>query len=527
MGGAGNDTMRGGEGIDCADYEAVTLALNVNLATGTASGEGVDILLEIENICAGSGNDTLVGNSVSNDIEGGLGNDIVDAGVGNDTLEGGVGNDSLLGGTGNDELMGGAGNDTMRGGEGIDCADYEAVSVALNVNLVNGTATGEGTDILLEIENICAGSGNDTLVGNSVSNDIEGGLGNDTVDAGAGNDTLEGGVGNDSLLGGAGNDEIMGGVGNDTMRGGEGIDCADYEAVAAALNVNLATGTASGEGVDILLEIENICAGSGTDTLVGNSVSNDIEGGLGNDTLDAGVGNDTLEGGVGNDSLLGGAGNDELMGGVGNDTMRGGEGIDCADYEAVSVALNVNLATGTATGEGIDILLEIENICAGSGNDTLVGNSVSNDIEGGLGNDIVDAGAGNDSLMGGLGNDTLTGCFNGANGGRSEIDAITGGVGNDIFQLGWTSGQFYDDGNAANAGRGDYVLITDFTVGQDRLQLDGAAANYYLGESGVTGVSGTGLWSERGATDELIAIIRSANSTVLNAGNTVNTGLFI
>jgi Ca2+-binding RTX toxin-like protein len=311
------------------------------------------------------------------------------------------------------------------------------------------------------------------------------------------------------------------------MRGGEGIDCADYEAVAAALNVNLATGTASGEGVDILLEIENICAGSGNDTLVGNSVSNDIEGGLGNDTLDAGVGNDTLEGGVGNDSLLGGAGNDELMGGVGNDTMRGGEGIDCADYEAVSVALNVNLATGTATGEGIDILLEIENICAGSGNDTLVGNSVSNDIEGGLGNDIVDAGAGNDSLMGGLGNDTLTGCFNGANGGRSEIDAITGGVGNDIFQLGWTSGQFYDDGNAANAGRGDYVLITDFTVGQDRLQLDGAAANYYLGESGVTGVSGTGLWSERGATDELIAIIRSANSTVLNAGNTVNTGLFI
>jgi Ca2+-binding RTX toxin-like protein len=157
MGGAGNDTMRGGEGIDCADYEAVAVALNVNLATGAASGEGVDILLEIENISAGSGNDTLVGNSVSNDIEGGLGNDMVDAGVGNDTLEGGVGNDSLLGGTGNDELMGGVGNDTMRGGEGIDCADYEAVSVALNVNLATGTASGEGVDILLEIENICAG----------------------------------------------------------------------------------------------------------------------------------------------------------------------------------------------------------------------------------------------------------------------------------------------------------------------------------------------------------------------------------
>jgi len=64
-------------------------------------------------------------------------------------------------------------------------------------------------------------------------------------------------------------------------------------------------------------------------------------------------------------------------------------------------------------------------------------------------------------------------------------------------------------------------------VGQDRLQLDGAAANYYLAASGVTGVTGTGLWAEQGITDELIAIIRSANSTTLSATNTVNTGLFV
>ena len=41
------------------------------------------------------------------------------------------------------------------------------------------------------------------------------------------------------------------------------------------------------------------------------------------------------------------------------------------------------------------------------------------------------------------------------------------------------------------------------------------------------GVTGTGLYAEQGATDELIAIIRSANSTVLNAANTVNTALFV
>jgi len=46
-------------------------------------------------------------------------------------------------------------------------------------------------------------------------------------------------------------------------------------------------------------------------------------------------------------------------------------------------------------------------------------------------------------------------------------------------------------------------------------------------------ISGSGLFYDSNAntkldsTDELIAIIRSANSTTLNAANTVNTGLFV
>ncbi len=44
---------------------------------------------------------------------------------------------------------------------------------------------------------------------------------------------------------------------------------------------------------------------------------------------------------------------------------------------------------------------------------------------------------------------------------------LTGGAGNDIFEISWASGCFYDDGNAANAGRSDYVLITEpLKVGQ-------------------------------------------------------------
>jgi hypothetical protein len=68
-------------------------------------------------------------------------------------------------------------------------------------------------------------------------------------------------------------------------------------------------------------------------------------------------------------------------------------------------------------------------------------------------------------------------------------------------------------------------LITDFTVGTDRLQLDGSASGYYLGASGVNGVSGQGLWFEQGATDELIAIIQGNVNITIN--NTINFANYV
>ena len=238
----------------------------------------------------------------------------------------------------------------------------------------------------------------------------------------------------------------------------------------------------------------------------------------GNANLTGNALNNKLTGNDGRNVLDGGSGNDVLQGAGGNDTLRGGAGVDLADFAAAGMDVSVDLGTGRVTGDGTDLLFDIENILAGVGDDTLLGNGIGNDLDGG---------AGIDNLNGAAGNDTLAGCFFGANGGRGERDTLTGGVGADVFQLGFASGRFYDDGVAGNAGRNDYVLITDFTVGQDKLQLDGAAANYYLGASGVSGVAGTGLWAEQGATDELSAIIRSANTTPLNATNTINTASFV
>ena len=52
------------------------------------------------------------------------------------------------------------------GGAGLDLADYSAVSGNMAIDLVNGTAqdsnpNGVGTDVLRNMENITAGSGND------------------------------------------------------------------------------------------------------------------------------------------------------------------------------------------------------------------------------------------------------------------------------------------------------------------------------------------------------------------------------
>ena len=401
-----------------------------------------------------------------------------------DYLEGKDGNDRIYGKGGQDQIKGGIGSDRLYGQED-----------------------------------------NDRLFGEAGNDQLYGGYDDDRLEGGADNDFLFGEQGLDTLIGGAGNDYLDGGIENDSLSGGAGNDTYFVESAGDVINdLGLAT------DVDTVLLLQTInytlpanienasINASGNSNLTGNALNNGLTGNDGRNVLDGGTGNDSLNGGSGADSLLGGIGNDVLVGGAGNDTMRGGDGVDLVDFAAAGVDVRVDLGTGRVTGEGTDLLFDIENIVAGEGQDTLLGNAAGNDLDGG---------AGIDNLNGGGGNDTLAGCFFGAAGGRGETDSLTGGAGLDIFQLGWSSGRFYDDGIAGNTGRNDYVLITDFTVGQDRLQLDGAAANYYLGASGVSGVTGIGLYAEQGATDELIAIIRSANITQPNTANTVNTAQFV
>jgi Ca2+-binding RTX toxin-like protein len=111
--GAGNDTYRGGSGVDTVKYTSATKAISVNLSAGKASGTEInnDKLYDIENLIAGDGSDTIVGGIVSNYLYGGLGNDKIDGGAGDDLIYGGAGKDTLKGGLGHDVLYGDDGAD--------------------------------------------------------------------------------------------------------------------------------------------------------------------------------------------------------------------------------------------------------------------------------------------------------------------------------------------------------------------------------------------------------------------------------
>ncbi|MEG4345000.1 choice-of-anchor D domain-containing protein, partial [Microcoleus sp. A003_D6] len=96
-----------------------------------------------------------------------------------------------------------------------------------------------------------------------------------------------------------------------------------------------------------------------------------------------------------------------------------------------------------------------DNFTGTSGADTLSGGDGNDTITGGNGNNLIDGDAGNDVITGGSGNDTITG--------GTENNTLTGGTGSDIFSFVPVSGSTLG-----------VNIISDFTTGQDKLQLDAA-----------------------------------------------------
>lgn len=333
-GGAGKDTLDGGLGVDTADYGDKTVIVSVKLADGAKSSVKVggiveDTILNIENLNGGSGDDTLIGDGLSN---------------------------SLLGLAGDDLLRGGHGNDVLDGGLGSDLADYSDKTVAVKATLAGvADATvkvgGIVEDTIRNIESIRGGSGDDALVGDGLANE---------------------------LFGLAGDDLLRGGAGNDRLAGGDGTDTASYAGSKAGVTVSLLTSgfqDTIGAGTDRLAGIEN---------LTGSRY------------------NDSLTGDVGNNVLTGDTGDDVLNGRAGNDRLDGGDGSDTASFAGATAGVKVSLAIKGAQdtiGAGIDTLVDIENLKGTSQADVLTGNGADNVLAGREGNDTLTGGAGKDRFV--------------------------------------------------------------------------------------------------------------------------------
>jgi Ca2+-binding RTX toxin-like protein len=483
-GSADFDTVSYDENLTDTKTVVVTLAGSTP-ATVTLGGVATDKIQNVENFEGAKNNDTITGDSLVNTLSGMAGDDTLDGGANNDKLLGGDGDDTLIGGSGNDVIDGG--NHTTASGQGAgtastgkgDWVDYSSVAGAngVNVNLVSGSGqdmagSEVGVDTLSNIENVKGSKNGDSLVGNDLTN------------------TLDGGLGDDILAGGLGNDILVGGTGSDT---------ADYTN-QKKIKVDLSSGgTAtvdtdndgaftSGDEQDTISSIENIIgSNTGNDTIFGDAQDNYFRG-LGGDDLFKGasasddISNDTFDGGSGSDTVsydyitdptkgivvdmnsgeITGQGTDKItaieniIGGDGDDifkmkegnftnSINGDGGINTIDYSSYEDGVMVNLSstspqTVVVSSSDIDTITNIQNIIGSDDIDSFIGSSVDNILDGGLGNDTADYSyLDNLSLNGGAGVvvvdlDAGTASVNG-----DDIDTliaienINGGKNNDTF----------------------------------------------------------------------------------------------
>jgi len=275
-----------------------------------------------------------------------------------------------------------------------------------------------------------------TLIGDDFNDDFTGGLGadsffggagNDILFGGGGNDILDGGAGDDILNGGAGRDIIFGSAGSDTIIGGGSFDTVTYINSTSGVTLNLETGgtggDAAGDTYDGIAQIEGsnfddvINSGSGNHLLWGHDGNDRLTGGDGVDRLFGGDGNDILDGGANNDIFSGGAGNDTFRGGEGADRHLGSLGFDTIDYRFSSEAVIVNLDTGGTAGDAAgDTYVLVERVLGSEAfGDHITGDSATEILRGGGGDDYLHGGSGgNDQLSGdggvdSFGYNTLTG----------------------------------------------------------------------------------------------------------------------
>ncbi len=394
-GNAGNDVLTGGAGADIligGDGDDTFYADALDYLTSFSGGLGYDILyisgtlgytydylaygfeeMHVDGISGGGTPPTppapppppaptvMNGSAIA---------DTMNGTTANDTINGLDGNDKIYGLAGDDTMNGGAGSDYVDGGLGVDTLTYADAAAAVTATLASTRAQktgGSGSDTILNVENLVGSAFNDSLTGSAVANRLEGGDGNDTLNGAAGADTLIGGNGNDTLNGGTEADTMQGGNGNDVYYVDNIGDIVDESASASVLASNAVCNCPFCAG---LTPHNSAPDGQGVDKVIST-----ISFSLADNTHVLGqVENLTLSGSAAINAT-GNALDNVIAGNTGNNILDGADGIDTLSFDGFTKAATVNLSltTAQATGQGIDTILNFENVTGGSGADNLTG----------------------------------------------------------------------------------------------------------------------------------------------------------
>jgi serralysin len=516
-------TVFDNSGVDTLDYSGFSQNQRIDLHSesysdigGLIGNVGIAKDTVIENAIGGSGNDELIGNSVTNTLTGGAGNDtyyvdgaadIVREAVagGTDTvftsvsyvltaaqeienfattsqagvvainLTGNSSNNVIDGNNGVNSINGGLGADTMRGHSG---SDLYYVDNLLDI-VTEGAGAAEGTlDVIYSSISFTNAANVERLTLTGAANIDATGLATQA-------DYLLGNAGINTLTGLGGNDTLNGGTNGDIMIGGDGNDV--YYVDNALDVVTEAAGVAAGT-LDFIYSSVSFTNAVNVERLALNGTANIDATGLASqaDYLLGNVGINTLTGLGGNDTLDGGANHDTMIGGDGNDlyyvdnvldvvTEAAGAAAGTLDviYSSISFTNAANVERLTLTGAA-----NIDATGLATQADYLLGNAGINTLTGLGGNDTLDGGANHDIMIGGDGNDIYYV--------DNALDVVTEAAG----AAAGTLDIIYSSISFTNAANVERLTLT----GTANIDATGLAtqADYLLGNAGVNTLYGLG-----------------------------------
>jgi RTX calcium-binding nonapeptide repeat (4 copies) len=373
--------------------------------------------------------------------------------------------------------------------------------------------------------------GDDVFIAGSSSSSFEevhGWIGNDIITEAAGNTSkIYGDTGHDTIIvtsgiGVFGIDLFDGdGAGTSGFGWTDTIDWSGVNEVGATYDMINGTATSAGSQVEQMRNFENFLGTQFADTVYGTAEFNVIHGNGGNDTLSGRGGADLLNGGDGDDvflyeldtesgdTIIGGAGYDTLFAFQSSVAFSSVSGIEAVQlsgpgFGSLMTFTGTQFTTGLAINTAVSGIgtisvnmdpgqafisrlfsfatMQVRMVVIGtSGNDMIVAGNATHSISGGDGLDVIKGGNAVDTINGGIDIDKIIG--------GGGADFLTGGLGNDVFKYKTAS----DSGLGAAAD-----IISDFTIGQDRMNFARIDANAGLAGDQAFAFIGTNPFGNTG-----------------------------